>query len=91
MVLSAQTNSILSLITPLAIFCVFNPTLNASFTVWQYQGANDGSQNIAAARVITCMMQIGLGSRGSNCRNRFSLTAAEQLHSAKLRSNSSQV
>ena len=34
-------------------------------------------------------MQTGLGSRSSNCHNRFNLTAVGQSHSANLRSTSS--
>ena len=90
MLLGAQTNSILSLIMPLVMPCIFNPSCNNSFTVWEWQAANNGSQNIAAARDTAFMMQINLGSKSSNYHNRFSLTAVGQPHCAKLRSTSSQ-
>ena len=88
MYLLAQINSIFGLTTPLAILRIPNPSLNASFIIWQWQGANDRSQNIAAAKGIASMMQTGLEFKSSKCHNRFSLTTRGQPHSAKLRPTS---
>lgn len=84
MVLLPQTNFIFSLTTPLAMPRVFNPSLKASFIVWQWQDVNNGFQNIAVIREIVFLIQTGLGSNSFKCHNRFSLTAAGQLHSTKL-------
>lgn len=90
MVLLAQTNSSLFLTMPFVMFRILKPSLNARFTVCQWQGSNDGSQNIAAAKGIASMMQIGFGFTSSNCYNRFSLIAVGQTHSAKLKLTSFQ-
>lgn len=85
-VLLSQTDSIISLAILLAMLRVFSPSLNTSFTLWQWQNINDGSQNIASIREIASMMETSLRSGSSNYHHLFSLTGVGQSHSAKLRS-----
>ena len=63
MVLLVYIVSILSFTTPLLILFVFKPSLNASFIVWQGQGAKVESQNRKAANGISSVIQTGLGSK----------------------------
>ena len=72
---------------PLILF-VLKPILNASFIVWQVQGAKNGSQNKAITSGIASIIQTGLGSKRSNCHNRFNLTIAGHSQPAKLKSTS---
>ena len=74
---------------PLLILFVLKSSLNASFIVWQVQGAKDESQNRAAASKIASIIQTDWGSKRSNYHDRFNLTAAGHPQPAKLKSTSS--
>lgn len=69
MVLLAQTNSILSLITLLVILRILNPSFDANVIVWRGQGTKRKSYNSAAVKRIASIMQTGLQSSNSNCYN----------------------
>ena len=88
-VLLTYIASILSLTMLLLILFVLKPSLNASFIVWQMQGAKNVFQNRMAASEITSLIQTGLGSKRSNCYDRFNRTVTGHLQPAKLKFTSS--
>ena len=88
-VLLAHTALILSFTTSLLILFVLKPSLNASFIVWRVQGVKDESQKRVAVIGIASIIQMGLGSKRSNCHDQFNLTSAGHAQLAKLKFTSS--